>query len=237
MYWIYLLIFIIIVFVPSLINKSYLFLTEEQLEEILIFFLGSLGFLLFIFKEKKLSQIIKEKLKIQRKSNLISQDLTNSYSYIGEMNRKMEILKDIFTKISDIRYGYYNKNKIEEVKKEVEKMILHAIAIFLGKQQKFCIKLINMEEMVTEKNLKNCRSFKNVTDNIDREELNTFFQKNNITTKKNYLEIKNKILIPSHQKINNYSVLLILNKNQMKYLDNFDIIGLLLTQLLFITRI
>lgn len=102
MYWIYLILFILIVFVPSVIVGDVGFVGEEKAEEIAIFVLGSVVMLLFIFKEKQFRFSMKEKTEIQKDFHETSQDLSNSYSYIGEANRKLEILRKISLDLTNI---------------------------------------------------------------------------------------------------------------------------------------
>lgn len=94
MYWIYLFLFILIVFTPELIRDGILFLGQEELESILIFCFGILGLLLYLGKESALLKAVKEKIFLQRETNQIRKDLSHSYSYIGEMNRRFDIVKN-----------------------------------------------------------------------------------------------------------------------------------------------
>lgn len=93
MYWIYLIIFVLIVFAPEYVRHGYLFLGEEDTESVLIFCLNILAFLLYLAKERALGKIRGERKQIQQEKQFISRDLEDSYSYIGELNRKFEILK------------------------------------------------------------------------------------------------------------------------------------------------
>lgn len=93
MYWIYLILFVLVIFAPEYVLHGYSFLGEEDVELVLIFFLSLIGFLLYLGKERALSRIRKEQRVVKREKTIISQDLENSYSYIGELNRKFEILK------------------------------------------------------------------------------------------------------------------------------------------------
>ncbi len=93
MYWIYLSLFVLVIFAPEYVRHGYLFLGEEDAESVLIFFFALIGFLLYLGKERALSRIRKEQGIVKREKNIISRDLEDSYSYIGELNRKFEILK------------------------------------------------------------------------------------------------------------------------------------------------
>jgi hypothetical protein len=92
-YWIYLSLFVLVIFAPEYVHHGYFFLGEEDVESVLIFFLALIGFLLYLGKERALSRVRKEQRIVKREKNIISRDLEDSYSYIGELNRKFEILK------------------------------------------------------------------------------------------------------------------------------------------------
>lgn len=94
MYWIYLILFIFVVLTPKVIREGFWFFREEDIEALVIFFFGLFGFVLYLVKEKALLRIFQEKLHLQKRTNIITKDLTNSYSYIGGMNRKFDIVKN-----------------------------------------------------------------------------------------------------------------------------------------------
>lgn len=94
MYWIYLAIFILAVLTPEFVQDEFLMLPEEDFESLLIFCFGALGFILYLAKEKALLKVFREKLHLQKQANIITRDLSDSYSYIGEMNRKLDIIKE-----------------------------------------------------------------------------------------------------------------------------------------------
>lgn len=95
MYWIYLFLFVLMIFTPEVVAQGFLFFREEDVESILIFVFGLVGLLLYLGKETALLRAIREKLSLQKESNQIRKDLVQSYSYIGEMNRHLDILRDV----------------------------------------------------------------------------------------------------------------------------------------------
>lgn len=95
MYWIYLAIFIFAILTPKFVQHELLLLPEEDFESLLIFCFGALGFMLYLAKEKALLRVFREKLHLQKQANIITRDLSDSYSYIGEMNRKLDIIKEL----------------------------------------------------------------------------------------------------------------------------------------------
>ena len=52
MYWIYLVLFIFVILTPELIGHGTWFLSEDDLESLIIFAFGTLGLLLYVSKEK-----------------------------------------------------------------------------------------------------------------------------------------------------------------------------------------
>ena len=101
MYWIFLIIFIITVLVPDLVRQDVSFLPEIRAEEILIFLMGALAFVIFLKNEQQLIFHKKEKEKDEKRIEQTVKDLVESYSYIGEVNRKMDILMNIALGLSD----------------------------------------------------------------------------------------------------------------------------------------
>lgn len=99
MYWIYLSIFVVMVFVPEFVRHDFWGLSENTIEELYLFFLGLVGYSLFLAREKQLFKAKTEKTIFQKEVSRLTKDLTASYSYIGETNRKLEILKSIVLNI------------------------------------------------------------------------------------------------------------------------------------------
>lgn len=95
MYWIYLTLFVLIIFTPEVIGDGAWLFREEDLESLIIFGFGLIGLLLYLGKESALMRAIRDKLSLQQESNKIRKDLAQSYGYIGEMNRHLEILKNM----------------------------------------------------------------------------------------------------------------------------------------------
>ncbi len=83
------------IFTPEAISEGISLFREEDVESILIFGFGLMGLLLYLGKETALMRAIRDKLSLQQESNQIRKDLVQSYSYIGEMNRHLEILKNM----------------------------------------------------------------------------------------------------------------------------------------------
>ncbi len=94
MYWIYLALFVLAILTPQFISGGQNVFIEQDIESLLIFCFGVFGFVVYFTKEKALLRIFREKKQLQNQTNLMTRDLSDSYSYIGEMNRKLDIVKD-----------------------------------------------------------------------------------------------------------------------------------------------
>lgn len=141
MFWIYLAIFILAVFTPELIEKNFYALSEKNLEELILLFLLTYAFILFLARESQLVKKLKEKIKIQHEAKFMNKDLTNSYLYIGEANRKLDIIKNIAINIPKQKSYFGNrKNPYES--------IIEAITIF-SKSTNFVIRFISAETKET----------------------------------------------------------------------------------------
>lgn len=99
MYWIYLIIFVLIILTPKIIQDGIIFLREDDIESLLIFCFGAVGFIIYLIKEKALIRLLAEKLHLQKQTHIITRDLSDSYSYIGEMNRKFDIVKSLIFRL------------------------------------------------------------------------------------------------------------------------------------------
>lgn len=111
MYWIYLTIFILVILTPRFITGGWQFLHEEDIESVLIFCLGTLGFMIYLAKEKALLRVFREKLHLQKQTNIITRDLSDSYSYIGEMNRKLDIVKELIFQLPQTTSEAFSKKE------------------------------------------------------------------------------------------------------------------------------
>lgn len=103
MYFIYFTVFVLMVFVPIVVSPRLLSLgmNEEVLEVLLILFLGTIGFAIYLWEEKKFNINFRKRIAVQKESHQIFKDLGEAYSYIGEVNRKLEIIKGTILGIAD----------------------------------------------------------------------------------------------------------------------------------------
>ncbi len=103
MYWLYFFLFIAAISAPIFIEGENLYVSEDMREAAVILVAGAIGFVLYVLKEKSLLRQVKEKLWFQQKNSAITKDLSQSYSYIGEVNRKVDILRSMMNRLVEIR--------------------------------------------------------------------------------------------------------------------------------------
>lgn len=145
MYWIYLAIFVLIVLTPKIIQEGVLFFREEDVESLIIFCFGLLAFTLYLIKEKALLRVFREKLNLQKKTNIITKDLSDSYSYIGEMNRRFDIVKELMFRLpKDTAEGLAKKES------EIFRPILEAVKL-LAKTDIVSLRFVNVKTKELEK--------------------------------------------------------------------------------------
>jgi len=223
MYWIYLIIFTLAVLVPDIIphESKIFFLGEEQLEEFLIFVFGFTGLFLFRWKEKQSNSYLKEKAAIQKESRKISKDLTDTYSYMGEANRKIEIMKNIFMMVPNSRGENSKKeNKFFDT-------LLGSVYI-LAKSEKIVIRFISIISGKTEKEL---RSKKRIFSRAKNEEIiKSILDENKsfIETGSHFIAISPKIIDQT------IAAIIIAKNNQQQKLEDPEILKALASQSLFV---
>ncbi len=225
MYWIYLIIFIITVMIPDIIPGKMFFLSENHVEEISIFLMGAIGFLIFIKNEQQLIFQKKEKELNQKKIKQTVKDLMESYSYIGEVNRKMDLLMNIALGLTD-------RSTLSKAKEnDIYRSIISATKL-LFKAKKVSLRFINIKDKKTKKEIQEENSNKNK---------NTVFIKNTdiIVMKKGsaYRKRKRYLTISSMQNVNDVKSYIIIqgyNKQEEANPKNIEIIKVFASQSLFV---
>jgi hypothetical protein len=216
MYWIFLVIFTLIVFVPTAIQQGFSVFSLQQTQEFTILLLGSIGFLTFLVQEKRLHKNVAEKTDIQRKVNRMARDLTHSYSYIGEVNRKLDILEDI-------TLGYPESlNLTAKRRKDIYNSTMEAIRIF-GKSDEFALRFVNISDNCVVKEIKN------------PPELSINFSAKNFNPESQIFESEELIAIASPKAIDNvFSCIIIKKRNPAQRIEDLEMIKMLASQALFL---
>ncbi|MEI7891100.1 MAG: hypothetical protein WCI36_03970 [bacterium] len=216
MYWIYLTIFIFIVFVPTSINSGFYFLSATQVQELAILVLGSIGFGLFLMLEKLYNKNLVEKNKIQGRVNSMSKDLKYSYSYIGEINRKLDILENI-------ALGYPESSKLTpQGKTELFDDIMQAIRLF-AKSNDFSLRFVQLQDYALIKEFKN------------NQEIEIDFSFKGREFGISHFEFKNFIIITSPRAIDNiFSYIVIKKSGASQRIEDIEIMKTIASQALFV---
>ncbi|EKE19275.1 MAG: hypothetical protein ACD_9C00067G0003 [uncultured bacterium] len=216
MYWIYLIIFTLIVFVPTFITQEVLFFDVVQAQEFMLLFLSSLGLTLFLLQEKKLKKNLTEKCSIQSQVNRMTKDLKYSYSYIGEINRKLDILENI-------AINYPESSKINQKKQnELCDAIMNAIGIF-AKSDQFALRFVSLPNYDILKEVKS----------MPESRLN--FSLKGRTVDSNQFESSEFIVITSPGSIDNvFSYIVIKKRTPSQKIEDHEIMKTLAAQALFL---
>lgn len=220
MYWIFLIIFIITVLVPDIIRTNFYLVSETRLEEIFIFFMGAMAFAIFIKNEQQLIFHKKEKEKDKRKIEQTVRDLVESYSYIGEVNRKMDILMNT-------ALGFSDKSVLDKKhEKETYQSIVSATS-FLLKSNSSSLRFVDMKNLKTKQEFHSENNRPSVKNNILAE------IKDDVSVKK-YGDC---LVISSSQKINNIKSYLLVcgfDEKEESNPKNIEILKVFNSQALFL---
>lgn len=217
MYWIYLSIFIFAIFVPKIIQDGAVFLGEEDLESFAIFCLGILTFFLYLAKEKALLEIFKEKLHLQKRTNIITKDLSDSYSYIGGMNRKFDIVKELIFRLPQSTAGALAKKE-----PETYQSIVQAVKI-LAKTETISLRFVDIKTKKIEKAIENGSG-----------EIFSFFDAEMLTaSKKTFWEEHGSVVVRSPRQAKNMVVYIIFPKVANR-IDDVEVFKILASQALLL---
>ena len=128
MYWLYVIGFVSVLLVHGFSERGMLpVIQNPEITELVFLLLFSTGlFVLFILRDYQVSRLKKELEGKRKEASRLGKELSASYSYIGEVNRKFEILKDVSVEIPEILENGKKNGK------DVYFDVLHAIQIFSG---------------------------------------------------------------------------------------------------------
>jgi hypothetical protein len=206
--------------VPDIVRGPVSFLVEERTEEVMIFVLGAIAFFVFIKNERKIKLQQKEKEKDEKKINQAVKDLVESYSYIGEVNRKMDILMNIALGLTD------GSNLSKKKEKEIYDSIISA-SNFLMKADFTCLKFINVETGKTQKEFR----LEGKSGTIANDDLLSIEEGVNVK------KIKDCIIISSSKKINSikgYLVIYGYDPEEESSPKNIEILKVFASQAIFL---
>jgi hypothetical protein len=92
---VYLSFFVLAVLSPSIYRRNYFGLSETLLEELTIFLFGVAGLITFSWYERGMERREQEKQEMKGEYDRVKGELVESYSYIGSLNRKLDLLKSL----------------------------------------------------------------------------------------------------------------------------------------------
>lgn len=134
--WVYLFFFLVILVIPQVITRDYDFIIEEHFETLGIMLVGVAAGTVFLWREKQFRRHMVDKRRYQQEASEVSKDLVNSYSYIGEINRQLEILKDISSGLPG------GDDITPEKRRETFDTVLEAILVF-ARTENFSLRFIH----------------------------------------------------------------------------------------------
>lgn len=130
MYWLYVVTFVCVLLVPRFVVEGWLpqVINREVSEIIYIFVFSTLAFVLYIIRDYQWVHQKKELEERRKEGSRLTRELASSYSYIGEVNRRVEILQEVTLDMPEL---LENGNKEG---KNIYHDVLRAIQIFSGCQ-------------------------------------------------------------------------------------------------------
>lgn len=108
MFFLYLVIFIVIVSTPFIVQDGFWIFMEDDAEALLLLCAGVVSFFIYRFRDYQVFQNIKDRVRLQRLFARAQRDLSESYSYIGQANRRADIMYEIFSDLSRVTSDQYD---------------------------------------------------------------------------------------------------------------------------------
>jgi len=102
MFFVYLILFILIVSTPFIIQDGLCIFTEDEAEAIILLLAGIVSFIIYRLRDHQVFEQIRNRIKLQRTVIKTQRELSESYSYIGQANRRTDIMYEIFSDLSHI---------------------------------------------------------------------------------------------------------------------------------------
>ena len=107
MFFLYLAIFVVIVSTPYIVFGGFWFFSEDDVEALLLLGAGIVSFTIYRLRDYQVFQTLSERMRLQRLFARAQKELTESYSYIGNANRRTDIMYEIFSDLSYINSTDY----------------------------------------------------------------------------------------------------------------------------------
>lgn len=149
MYWLYVILFVCTLIVPGFVEQGWLptFGSRGITEMVFLFLFATMAFVLYIIRDYQFLRYEKRAQEKQKEVSHLTKELSSSYSYIGEVNRKFEILQDVTLEIPTLL-----ENGVGKGKRSVYFDALRAMRIFSGCRD-FVVVLLSLDGSVRPKEL------------------------------------------------------------------------------------
>ncbi len=93
---------------PYIIYDGFWYFSEDDTEALVLLCSGVLSFVIYRLRDYQVFQIIRERMHLQRLFARAQKELSESYSYIGQANRRTDIIYEIFSDLSHVSSEDYN---------------------------------------------------------------------------------------------------------------------------------
>ena len=150
---VYLILFVLAVFAPSMVRGDFLGIHEQGLEEMLIFIFGLSGISIFMFYERSIERKEKEHEDVVNVYEKSKRELIASYQYIGSLNRQLEMMKKLANDTSVSIYG-------QDLHKDLLHTLVTAASGSLGGSTTL-LRFVRLDKLRTEKEFHHPLPFKN----------------------------------------------------------------------------
>jgi hypothetical protein len=188
--------------------------------------MGAIAFAIFLKNEQQLLFHKKEKEKDKKKIEQTVKDLVESYSYIGEVNRKMDLLMNT-------ALGLSNRSSLSAShENETYKSIVSATT-FLLKADFVTLRFLDTQKLKTKKEFRSEKSGKSIKNNVllEMRSESESEENSNVTKHENYL------IISSNQEISGIRSYLIISGFDVQEEENpknLEILKVFASQALFL---
>jgi len=114
---VYLIFFVLAVMSPSLVSRGLFGLEEAHVEELLIFLFGLAGLVTFLAYNRIMDHRMRERDTAVDAAARAKRELIDSYKYIGQVNRQIEMLKNITnqTSMTLVDADAYRKDLLQSI--------------------------------------------------------------------------------------------------------------------------
>ncbi|MCI0479901.1 hypothetical protein L0Y59_05125 [Candidatus Uhrbacteria bacterium] len=97
---VYLTLFVFAILSPRVVRDGLFGVSEETVEEILIFIFGITGLVTFSLYQRLMERRELERAEVESERERIKRELVESYRYIGSVNRQVNVLKELVNQTS-----------------------------------------------------------------------------------------------------------------------------------------